>query len=390
MRPHRTWTWRTALQDIAVVVLLDVLTGLALLHDDRPGGAVWLLDQALLLPLLLRRRWPMQVFVFVAAVASVQWLTARHLPADAALLLALYTVAAAEPRRRAMLAAAVLELGVVLASVRFAPTEDGVVGSLIFLTGLVAAAYLLGTSVQSRREHLATVEERAVRLERERDQQARLGAIAERTRIARELHDIVAHNLSVMITLADGALAQQSIAPRASAEAMQQVSRTGRQALTEMRRLLGVLRDDDDDGSRDPQPGLEQLDELLEHVRRTGVAVRKTVSGEPRPLTPTAQLTVYRTVQEALTNVLKHAPAARSVTVALQWCPDALRVAVTDDGAPPAAPAAPHGTAEAGHGLAGMRERLALHGGRLTAGPGRPGGWDVVAELPLADSQDAP
>jgi signal transduction histidine kinase len=377
------WSARTALQDAGLVVVLDVVTALPLLHDAGLGTAGWLLDQALVLPLLVRRRWPLPVFGVVSVLASVQWLTGLRLPADAALLVALYTVASAEPRRRALLAAAVLELGVVLASVRFAPTEDGVVGSLVFLTGLVAAAYLLGSSVQSRREHLASVEERAVRLERERDQQARLGAIAERTRIARELHDIVAHNLSVMITLADGALAQHATAPEASAEAVRQVSRTGRQALTEMRRLLGVLRDDDADGARDPQPDLDRLDELLERVRRTGVTVRKTVSGEPRTLTPTAQLTVYRTVQEALTNVLKHAPGAQTVTVAMQWGPELLRVAVTDDGPQPAA------VAEVGHGLAGMRERLALHGGQLTAGPGRPGGWGVVADLPLDECQEA-
>jgi signal transduction histidine kinase len=270
----------------------------------------------------------------------------------------------------------------VLASIRFAPTGDGVIGSLIFLTGLVAAAYLFGTSFQTRREYLASVEDRAVRLEAERDQQARLGAIAERTRIAREMHDIVAHNLSVIIALADGAHAAQETSPSTAADAMAQVAATGRQALGEMRTLLGVLRDDDDGMSGlGPQPDLQQLDDLLEQVRSTGLSVRKNVHGEPRPLSKTAELTVYRTVQEALTNTLKHAHAATAVTVLLDWRPETLHVVVTDDGT---------GNAEvtrssaAGLGLTGMRERLGVHRGVLMAQPGTGGGWVVHAELPLS------
>jgi signal transduction histidine kinase len=368
------------LADAALAIGLDVLTALPLIHRRESSPLVWLLDQALVLPLVLRRRYPIPVFAFVCVLAAVQWLTGERLPADAALLLALYTIAAQEPRRHAFVAAGVLELGVVLASIRFAPTGDGVVGSLVFLTGLVAAAYLFGTSLQTRRDYLASVEDRALRLEVERDQQARLGAIAERTRIAREMHDIVAHNLSVMITLADGAVATQASEPAASGGAMAQVASTGRQALGEMRRLLGVLRDDDDSNGLDPQPGLDQLEDLLEQVRRTGLTVRKDVRGAPQALTMTEQLTVYRAVQEALTNTMKHARDATAATVLLDWQPHALSVTVTDDGS-----ARPDTAASAtdGLGLSGMRERIAVHGGTLRAGPGSRSGWRVHATLPL-------
>jgi signal transduction histidine kinase len=280
-------------------------------------------------------------------------------------------------------AASVLELGVVLASVRFAPVEPGVVGSLVFLSGLVGAAFFLGTSVRTRREYLASVEDRAVRLERERDQQARLGATAERTRIAREMHDIVAHSLSIMITLADASVLANRTGPTAATEAMTQVSSTGRQALAEMRGLLGVLRADEDadpSGDLAPQPGLAELESLLTQVRSTGLAVRMSVRGLPRTLPLTAQLTVYRVVQEAITNALKHAPEVTSVHVVLEWGSAALNVRISDDGT-----SGPARSGGSGLGLAGMRERLAVHGGELTAGPAARGGWAVQARLPLAE-----
>jgi signal transduction histidine kinase len=375
---------RVLLADTALAIGLDLLTALPLIHRRESSPLVWLLDQALVLPLVLRRRYPIPVFAVVGLLAAVQWLTGERLPADASLLLALYTIAAQEPRRRALVAAGVLELGVVLASIRFAPTGDGIVGSLVFLTGLVAAAYLFGTNLQTRRDYLASVEDRALRLEVERDQQARLGALAERTRIAREMHDIVAHNLSVMITLADGAVATRASEPAASGDAMAQVASTGRQALGEMRRLLGVLRDKDDTSGVDPQPGLDQLEDLLDQVRNTGLAVRKDVRGTPQALTMTEQLTVYRAVQEALTNTMKHARGATAATVLLDWHPRSLSVTVTDDGA-----VAPDATAWAtdGLGLSGMRERIAVHGGTLRAGPGSSTGWLVQATLPFGTAE---
>jgi signal transduction histidine kinase len=377
--PSARWTAGTALTDLLIVGAVDVVTALPLIHLGHTPPGTWLLDQALLLPLLLRRRHPEAAFLLVSAVACVQLVVGARLPADAALLLALYAVAAHRPRRSALAAAGLLEAGVVLASVRFAPTGDGVIGSLVFLTGLVVAAFMLGTSGRTRREYLASVEDRAVRLEIERDQQARLGALAERTRIAREMHDIVAHHLSVMVTLAEGARAAQAASPADADMAIGQVATTGRQALTEMRQLLGVLRDTDP-AAVGPQPGLGDVDSLIEQIRSTGLTVRKQSHGQPRALTTTAELTAYRAVQEALTNTLKHAAVPTAVCVTFDWAADELRLRVTNDETAPRS-----GQADSpGMGLTGMRERLAVHGGALTAGPG-PGpstGWVVAARLP--------
>ena len=366
------------------VALLDLLFTLAMVHRGpaRHPWWAWLLAQALVLPLLGRRRHPTGVFAVLAAAAFVQWLAGIRLGADAALLVALFTVASQCSRRRALLAAGVLEVGVVLAAVRFAPAGGGVFGSIVFLSGLVAAALLSGMNLRTRRAYLASVVDRAQRLERERDQQARLAVTAERTRIARELHDIVAHSLSVMVTLADGAAAAQPADPEQARGAMRQVSVTGRQALAEMRRLLGVLREDEPGsgtGRLAPQPGLGGLDGLLHQVREAGVPARLTVTGTPAELPGTQQAVVYRVVQEALTNVLKHGREVSTVQVRLAWQPGAVALDVLDDGAA-CLPAAD------GHGLTGMRERVALFGGTVSAGPRPAGGWRVHARLPV----DAP
>jgi len=394
---RQAWTWRIALADVGLALVLDLATVHAVWREHHGfGPAVWVLDQALVLPVALRRRHPTAVFAVLAVLAGVQWAYRLALPADAALLLALYTVAAHETRARAAAAAAVVETGVVLASLRFAPTGDGVIGSLIFLTGLVTAAYLLGTSVRGRRTYLAALEDRALRLEVERDQQAQLIQVAERTRIAREMHDIVSHNLSVMITLAAGAAATTSTAPVQAAQAMDQVAVTGRAALAEMRRLLGVLREDaPPTGITPPQPGLDQLDDLLEQVRGTGLAVQLRVRGRPRPVPGTTQLALYRAVQEALTNTRKHARGVTRATVGLTWRPAVLDLVVSDDGAqsapvPSSQPAAsPSATPAAGLGLAGMRERVAAVGGTMSARPGPDAGWRVHVSLPLGPAEQA-
>lgn len=366
------------LVDVLIVLVLEIPTAGSLLHGHGyPAWWVWVLDQALVLPLLWRRRFPVPVFFFIAAVALAQWISGVPLVADVALLVALYTVTVQGSRRQAFLAAAVLELGVILASVRFAPTGNGVVGSLVFLTGMVAAALFIGTTVRTRRDYLVSLEDRALRLERERDQQAELAATAERTRIAREMHDVVAHSLSVMIALADGSVATRVTDPDGSEGAMRQVAATGRQALAEMRRLLGVLREPRP-AALAPQPTLDRLDGLLDDVRGAGLPVRLLETGMRQPLPTTAEATVYRIVQEGLTNVLKHAVDPTEVTVALRWSSGEVVVSVTDDGRAPVPVGATNGS---GHGLQGMRERAALFGGELTAGPAHPSGWRVQATL---------
>ena len=253
------------LADLLLTLVLLVLGVVSSHGSDR-----WI-AAALTLPLIWRRRAPFAVFAVIAVVAFGQWLADIDLFADVALLIAVYTVAAQEPRGRVIAACATLELGIVLAVARWA--EPSLLPSFVLLTGMATAAVVLGLNVRTRRAYLATLEERAEQLERERDQQGRLAAAAERARIAREMHDIVAHNLSVMIALADGAGYMSERDPKRAAGAMEQVSQTGRHALGEMRRLLGVLREDESTALA-PQPGLADLEPLLEQVRAAGLHAR--------------------------------------------------------------------------------------------------------------------
>lgn len=344
--------------------------------------AVLPLNAALILPLVWRRRAPLASFCVIAGAALVQWAGDVRLPTDVTLLLGLYAVAAYSTRRRTLLAFTVLEGGVLLATLRWSGPRSAT--TFVALSALATVAMVLGLNMRSRRARLAALEDRAVRLERERDQQAQLAVAGERARIAREMHDIVTHNLSVMVALADGAAFVQRQSPERASAAMRQVSATGRQAITDMRRFLGLLRADEPDALRHPMPGIGQLPPLLEQVRAAGLPARLEVAGDPGPVPVAAQLTVYRLVQEALTNTLKHAPSGTSAEVVVDCGPEAVAVTVTDDGIRPAAAASgPDSDRPAGHGLAGMRERVAAFGGRLAAGPLPGGGWQVAAVLTL-------
>ena len=389
--PQRQWSrlrcWSGAhplLLDAALAALLDIWVWLSFAHQGTTGWWPLLLSQLLVAPLLIRRRAPWLVFWLLVTVATIQWASGVRFVADAALLIALYTVAAYRPRRHALIAAGVLEIGVLLASIRFAPTNDGVIASIIFLSGLVAAALFSGITVQNRRDYLASLVERAAHLERERDQQILLAATTERARIAREMHDIIAHSLSVIITLADGAALTNPHAPEEATEAMLQVASLGRTSMGEMRRLLGVLRDDTaPHAGPAPQPGLQRLDTLITDMRAAGLPAQLAVRGVPRPLPPTTASAAYRIVQESLTNVLKHAHQPTRVRVEIGWRPDTIHITVSDDGAATGPPPAPD-TGKPGHGLVGMRERAALFGGTFTAGPATAhGGWRTEATLPL-------
>jgi signal transduction histidine kinase len=353
---------------LALGVLAISLIGISNEHL----GATLGFTVALAAPLVWRRRAPLPVFLAIAAIAFAQFLAGIMVTADIALLVAIYTVAVQESRRALAIAFTILEIGIVLTTVRWANGQHVLV--FVFLTGMAVAASVLGVNVQTRRAYLASVEERAAQLERERDQQGRLAAAAERARIAREMHDIVAHNLSVMVALADGAGFMAGADPARSAGAMEQVSRTGRHALAEMRRLLGVLREDGA-AALAPQPGLADLDALLEQVRAAGLPVTLETSGAPMALGAGAELTVFRLVQEALTNTLKHAGAGVRATVRLRYEADGIDVEVTDDGSGRAPVAAN------GQGLSGMRERAAVYGGAIDAGPRPGGGWRVHTRL---------
>jgi len=395
--PWRIWQWLRAfdrrhamLVDASLAAVLFLLCSGWLLDHFASRPSLWFVA-GLIFPLVFRRRAPMTVFLTIAAVAFVQWLVTGPALADVALLVALYTVALESEWRVVTAAVVVLEAGVLMATVRWEPTHNDV-HSFVFLTGLVFTALLAGVVVRALRSQLDWLAERAERLELERDQQATLAAVTERARIAREMHDVVSHNIQVMVTLADAASRAQATDPDRAAEAIHEVSSTGRQALTDMRRMLGVLWDQpapangssavtDGPGrpTYAPQPGLGELDALIERVQATGLDVSVRQVGMPFDLSSAAGLTVYRVVQEGLTNALKHAEGARTVVVELAFADPDVTVRVTDDGRTKVVvPSAPSG---GGHGLAGMAERAAAFGGTLKAGPRPAGGWEVQAML---------
>jgi signal transduction histidine kinase len=374
---------------VSVTLAVGALSLPPLFRDGRvPSTAALVLLVVLTVPVLLRRRYPVAVFGVTLAASVVGTVAVDQELAGLAVLVALYTVAAQRPRRTALTCVVLLEAAAVVAALT--PSRLDWWFALLTLSGLVAAALGLGLFTATRRAYLAELRDRATRLERERDQQGELAAAAERSRIAREIHDIVAHHLTVIVALSDGAVAASAASPARAAEVMRTVSATGREALTDTRRLLGVLRDDsegagaggggggDDSGHRPhrPAPDLHELDALVQRVREAGLPVVHEVQGAAGPLAPGLQLTAYRLVQEALTNSLKHAGAGASATVRLRHSPDELAVEVSDDGA--GRRGASFGS---GRGLVGMRERVAAFGGEVEAGPRPGGGWVVTARL---------
>jgi signal transduction histidine kinase len=359
--------------DALIAASLLFLSTVWLLGSPFWGVRAAILQCALILPLTARRLLPSWVFVFVSVVAFVQWLFGDQLIGDLALVVALYTVAAHESRVRSLIAGSVLEAGAVMAAVKWVPAGT-MTRSLLFLSATVVAAVCAGRTVASGSRYMDWLDEKAKRLEVERDQQAAIAAAAERTRIARELHDIVSHSLSVVITLADAAVLVTRSDPDRGCQSMFEVSEVGRRALSDMRAMLGVLRTEGARADMAPQPNLGELDKLIERVRATGLAVSASVSGSPFPLGDAVELTAYRIIQEALTNTIRHS-GARSAWVAIDYSFPAARIRISDDGN------GLHEGSGAGHGIEGMRERAALHGGLLDAGPTDKGGWTVSTVL---------
>ncbi|HTW43600.1 MAG TPA: histidine kinase [Solirubrobacteraceae bacterium] len=364
---------------VCLTVAAVSVAGLAVQHRLTTLAVVFCAALCAALP--LRRLHPVLCFAVIATIALAQWLLAAPQLADVCVLIALYCVTLDGSLLAASLAAAVVEAGAIMAAVRWSPYEPLKVW--VGLSGLATAAGVLGVSVRWRRALLASLQEQAARLEFERDQEGRLGAAAERARIAREMHDIVAHNLSVMIALADGATYAMDISPERAAEATRRVASTGREALVEMRRLLGVLREESSAQPLEPQPSLGRLDELLARVHAAGIPVTMDLDGDPHALADGVQLTVFRVAQEALTNTLKHATRPTRAHLALRCRPGRVELEVTDTGEARAAPTS------GGRGLHGMRERAASYGGKLEAGPGPRGGWRVRLLLD-PDAQAAP
>ncbi len=341
-------------------------------HLSLAAGLIVAVLTAAALP--LRRVWPGPVFgwTLLAAAILAQW-PDRGALFPVALAISLYTVAAMMGRAEA-LAAAALVVGVLLLVI----AQDGTRHWALAVSdaaGFAAVVVVVGLYVGTRRAYLTELRDRARRLERERDQTSALAAAEERARIAREMHDSVAHHLTVIVALSDGALRAVTRAPADAADAIRDVSGTARQALAETRQLLGVLRADSGPELRQLLPGLADLDDLLSRVRAAGLPVRYECTGACTGPPPGIQLAVFRLVQEALTNTMKHAGPRANAAVRLQLNPAEVRVEVEDDGT--------GGIAEpgAGGGLTGMRERISASGGELDFGPRHPRGWRVSARL---------
>lgn len=325
-----------------------------------------------------RRRWPVAAVVISLAVTALfVWDTSSMAPI--ALTIALYSVAVHHSVRAAWIGLGASAVTLILAAIATAPiaTEPGSANVAAVIT-ISLFAVLVGINIGNRKRYIGALVDRAGQLARERDQQAQLAAASERSRIAREMHDIVAHSLSVMIRLADGAEAMVEKDPEASLVAIRNVASTGRASLAEMRRLLGVLRDEENElAERTPQPTLDELPQLVESYRAAGLPVTLTVTGVV-PTGQGAQITIYRAVQEALTNALRYSRQPSAVQVVLECADGAVTLAVTDDGT--GGQAAPsEGT---GRGLIGMAERAALFGGTVTSGPLPNGGWRVRMTMP--------
>jgi signal transduction histidine kinase len=400
-----------------------LVVGLAALGAGAHSGGLsrWLVAPLVVagtVPLVFRRRWPRGTFAVAAAAGFLSFFAGASgfTPADLAFLIYLYTVAAYCSRRWSIPAMALTYVGALiqfgLLRVYNDPARCDQISNhaqqvacdrgqapfnasehfnwlnflfvAILIAGLVGLAWVAGDSMRYRRAYYVRLEDRAQRLERERDAQAQIAAAAERARIARELHDVVAHNVSVMVVQADGASYALDEDPEAARKALLAISQTGRTALTEMRRMLGVLRSADDAGTYAPQPGIEQLGDLLEQVRSTGLPVTLTVEGVPREMPTGLALAVYRIVQESLTNTRKHGGTQVKASVALIYTDDCLVLRIVDNGRGGQAPGD-----GMGHGLVGMRERAAAFGGTLVTGPHVSGGYAVEAILPFAGPESA-
>jgi signal transduction histidine kinase len=363
----------------AVVVVFTVLAPATGSGQSYTSTLVGLL---LTVPLAWRRRAPVGAAVVVVAAGLLELLIVpEFLPANVAALAMIYALAAYAPRWAGQAGLIAGLAGAVLAALRYFDFGDStsLLVGVASISVAVVAAWALGNLRRARLQQLAALEERAHLLELERDQEMRLAATAERARIARELHDVVAHSLSVVIAQADGGRYAGKSDPEAATGALEAIAATGRQALTDMRSLLGVLREGGGE-EYGPQPDVAAIPALVEDVRASGLDVDLIVEGEPQPLPAGPQLAAYRIVQESLTNVLKHAGPASRAWVRLQWRADALEMSVLDDGR--GASAAIGSSDGAGQGLRGMRERAQLHGGRLEAGPRSGGGYGVHAALP--------
>jgi len=351
------------------------------------GRLVLLVTLAATLALVTRRRFPLIVLVVTAAAL----IAARLLdsPEDdigfGALLVAAYSAGAYGAFRHRSRIFAVVFVAVAVELARpFLPVIGergallGLVFELLFNLSILSVFWAFGITTRARRDNERELVRRAEELVRQREVNARRAVFDERVRIARELHDVVAHHVSVMGIQAGAARLVMTTQPERAQEALSLIEAASRQAVVELHRMLGFLRRDGDADGLSPQPTLQELDGLVEQVGNAKLRVDLVLDGEPRPLPRSLEVSAYRLVQEALTNTLKHAHASRA-TVRLQYRPESFAVSIMDDGRGPAVGPEP---GAGGHGLIGMRERVALHGGRLEVGPLLHGGFEVNATFP--------
>jgi signal transduction histidine kinase len=369
--------WRSGAFDGLVAAGLLAVSVLVA-HDVR---AV-LLASAMTVALLVRRRSALLVMGVVAATALIQVLTASRVvtqPYDLAIPIAMYSVVKYGRRLiEGLVAAAVVLVGIAI--VVFAGPADGLWWRTgLFYTAVFAGIWLSAYLVRTRRVYVASLEERAATLERERRHLAEIAVAHERATIAREMHDVVAHSLAVIIVQADGGRYAMAASPSAGSQVLETVAATARDALEEMRRLIDLLRSDDPSAEERQIRGLDDVPALVERARRAGLDV--ALSLPSGAVNPALGVTVYRLVQEALTNVIRHAGPSARCAVTVATVDGALRVSIVDSGGPMVP-----SPDRVGHGLVGMRERTAVLGGTFDAGPRADGGWRVHAVLPLGTS----
>ena len=372
---------RFALPGLAAALLVGMVIEFALLEGAQHRAALIILAIVSGGALLLQPRWPLAApLVAVVAVAATAAFDPTAIEAAATpffvVLLVAWCFGAYNPPRRALVGLAAIDAVVVYVVVRF-PESSG--SDYVWIGSFVTAAWLAGFAVRHQAEQTRRLRELAAQLRAQRDRMAEEAVQAERSRIARELHDVVAHHVSVMTVQAGAVRRLLQPEQEREREALVSVEETGRKALTEMRRLLGVLKDDgaEQPAPLAPQPGVRTLETLLEQVRDAGLPVQLTTEGEPVELPPGVDLSAYRIVQEALTNALKYAGPARAWVI-VRYGPDDLELEIANDGLTD-----PVQNGRTGHGLVGMRERVAVYGGELDSGPRPGGGFAVRARLPI-------
>ncbi len=388
---QRVTNWFRARPVVADTVFALALTALAIIAtaqadvdpSERDANVfAWILLVGICLPVAFRRIAPVAATWVMLIFNATYWVV--DFPDEATgmtLLIGVYSIGAHVDRPASLRHGAGVIVGIVAVGTAgvISPEDDLPWFAIPAFVIMYGTAWILGDNLRTRRAYMLELERTAAHAEAQRLAEARHAVADERTRIARELHDVVAHSMSVMVVQAGAARRVLDANPQQAADALEAIEDTGRQSLDEMRRILGVLRSDDEQLELAPAPSLDDFGRLVDQCEQAGLPVELTVEGDPVELPASLELSAYRIVQESLTNTLKHAGPARA-TVSVTYGAEELRVCVNDDGRGAAAT-----TAGAGQGLVGMRERVEAFGGSLDAGPRAGGGYAVSAVLPIGD-----